>query len=77
MPKVVTLPDLDEYEQKVLGSFDEGYEYLVLIIPGRAGINGVENTDQGVSEFAGPEMGNGGSPVPRPPRSKPSTGIAR
>jgi hypothetical protein len=30
---------LDEYETKVLRAIDFDYEYLVLVIPGRAGVN--------------------------------------
>lgn len=30
---------LDEYQEKVLRSIEPEYEYLVLVVPGRAGVN--------------------------------------
>lgn len=30
---------LDEYEQKVLRSIEPEFEYLVVVVPGRAGVN--------------------------------------
>jgi hypothetical protein len=34
-----TTKPLDEYETKVLRAIEPEYEYLVLIVPGRAGVN--------------------------------------
>jgi hypothetical protein len=38
MTDIATI-QLDEYEEKVLRALEPEYEYLILIIPGRAGVN--------------------------------------